>query len=382
MKPPAGLPPLTPMERDILSELSNIAMGSAATALSALTGRKVTITTPRVEQESIEAYFGPEGPRVLVRVPFAEGLVGENWFVLRLEDARIITHLMLRGDPATAGEGDRPAQLDDDLVLSALSEAMNQMLGSATTALSSFLDQKITIAPPEAALAPPARLVSAAGPQPVEVRFTLEIPPLLESYFIQVLPLEAARQLVEFARQAQEVETPETRAGPGEASGGTTAAPRPAGLEGGMAAGTGPAGGAAAPAGGPPGPRGAGPVASAPAAGGASGPGGAGTAAPGRPGEGGVARTAERLSFPLLSNVPVRLLVRLGSRAMTVSEVLGLSRGSLVVLPVAVDEPVEVLVDDIPVARGEVVVVGERLGLRITQLTGLGVNPRQRPERL
>ena len=138
---------LTPDEIDIIGEVSNISMGTAATTLFSLVNRKVDISTPVVSianwEDIVDAY---ERPCVFIRIAYTVGLDGSNLLVLRENDVKIITDLMMGGDGTNTD-----VELGE-LHLSAISEAMNQMMGSAATSLSSMLDKMIDISPPSADL--------------------------------------------------------------------------------------------------------------------------------------------------------------------------------------------------------------------------------------
>ena len=128
---------LTPQEIDAIGEIGNISMGTSATTLYTLLGKKVTITTPRVSvttwEELSEQY--PE-PYVAVKVQYIDGLIGTNLLIMRINDVKIITDLMMGG----SGHVDGDAELSE-MHLSAVSEAMNQMVGSAATSMSSMFEK-------------------------------------------------------------------------------------------------------------------------------------------------------------------------------------------------------------------------------------------------
>ena len=138
---------LNDAEKDAVGEVSNISMGTAATTLFSLVNQKVNITTPVVTyttwDDLIKDY---DRPCVFIQICYKEGLDGNNILVLKESDVKIITDLMMGGD-GTNTEGDL-----SELHLSAISEAMNQMMGSAATSISSMLEQKVDISPPSAEL--------------------------------------------------------------------------------------------------------------------------------------------------------------------------------------------------------------------------------------
>ena len=134
---------ITPIEQDALGEIGNIAFGSSATTLSALLGKKVDITTPEVSviaYENLADEF-PE-PHVAVYVNYVEGFQGINLLVIKREDAQVIADLML------GGEGKVQSDELNELHISAVQEAMNQMMGSAATSMSEIFGRTVNISPP------------------------------------------------------------------------------------------------------------------------------------------------------------------------------------------------------------------------------------------
>jgi flagellar motor switch protein FliN/FliY len=71
-----------------------------------------------------------------------------------------------------------------------------------------------------------------------------------------------------------------------------------------------------------------------------------------------------------LHNVPVELAVEIGRTRMTIGDTLGLGPGSIITLNRMAGEPVDLLVNGRPIARGEVVVIDEEFGLRVTEVIG------------
>ena len=136
---------LTPDEMDAIGEIANISMGTAATTLFSLVNRKVEISTPVVSfstWDDIVAKY--EKPCVFIKIAYTVGLDGSNILVLKENDVKVITDLMMGGD-GTNTDGEL-----GELHLSAISEAMNQMMGSSATSLSSMLNKLIDISPPSA----------------------------------------------------------------------------------------------------------------------------------------------------------------------------------------------------------------------------------------
>lgn len=138
---------LSSEEIDVIGEVNNIAMGSSATALSTLLDEKVDITTPQVEVQTfkqlIEQY---NRPCVLVKVEYVEGIEGLSLLVIDTEDAAVIADLMMGGD----GLEGMDQEMLNEISISAVGEAMNQMMGAASTAMSNILDELVNISPPTA----------------------------------------------------------------------------------------------------------------------------------------------------------------------------------------------------------------------------------------
>ena len=187
---------LTPQEIDALGEVGNISMGASATALFMLLGHKVTITTPNVtvttwEELSKEYVL----PYVAVRVEYTNGLIGTNLLILKEDDAKVITDLMMGGEGINIG-GDLT-----DLHLSAISEAMNQMIGSAATSMSSMFDKKINISPPKAFIIHFDTGVPLAGFETsqkiVKIAFKMVVGNLIDSEIMQLLPISFAKDMVD-----------------------------------------------------------------------------------------------------------------------------------------------------------------------------------------
>lgn len=187
---------LTADEKDAVGEISNISMGTAATTLSTLVNNKVVITTPVVSYstwDSLSQEFGK--PCVFIQISYKEGLDGNNILILKESDVKIITDLMM------GGEGiDVDGELSE-LHLSAIGEAMNQMMGSAATSLSSMLEKKVDISPPIASLVDLNSTINEAEisdflKQPfVKVAFKMEIGDLVDSQIMQLYPFDFARDL-------------------------------------------------------------------------------------------------------------------------------------------------------------------------------------------
>ncbi|MGQ9497962.1 MAG: flagellar motor switch phosphatase FliY [Desulfotomaculales bacterium] len=343
-KEAAGAAPhgdLTQEEKDALGEIGNIAMGSAATPLSTLLGRKVAITSPRVYTTTRrELLQGFRVPYLVIEVTFTEGLSGSNLLVIKERDAAVIANLMMGGDGTDVQE-----ELGE-LELSAASEAMNQMMGSAATAMSTVFNRRVAISPPQASVLKTPEDVDAESrlnvDEPVVVTaFKMTVEDLLDTEVLQLMGVETARSLASFLWQGVDA----ISAQPGTAAEGTAAgAPAPAEA---------PAAAAAPPPAPEPQPYTPPAFDTGPAA-------------------------VEPEKLDLLLDIPLRVTVVLGRTRRFIREVLKLGPGAIVELDALADEPVEILVNGVPVARGEVVVVGENFGVKITSI----ISPRERVEQL
>ena len=189
---------LTDVEKDAIGEVANISMGSSATTLYSLVNRKVNITTPVVTLATWKTLLDSyEKPCVFIQIKYTKGLDGTNILVLKEHDVKVITDLMMGGD-GTNTEGEL-----GELHLSAISEAMNQMMGSAATSLSTLLQTVIDISPPESSLFDLTEVKDGKEISPflggtfVKISFRMQIDDLVDSTIMQLYPIDFARKLVE-----------------------------------------------------------------------------------------------------------------------------------------------------------------------------------------
>ncbi|MBL0388921.1 flagellar motor switch phosphatase FliY [Tumebacillus sp. ITR2] len=186
---------LSDFETDALGEIGNISFGTAATALSTLLRQKVDITTPKVSavlRSSLSNDFPL--PHVAIKVEYTDGFIGANVLAIRVEDAQIIADLMMGGDGTTA-----PSELNE-LHLSAVAEAMNQMMGSASTSMSTIFNMMVNITPPivdvmdfdnkqSASLFPDDEVL-------IKISFRLIIGTLIDSHIMQLVPVSFAKDMI------------------------------------------------------------------------------------------------------------------------------------------------------------------------------------------
>lgn len=348
---------LTDAERDAVGEIANINMGTAATTLSTLLNNKVTITTPRVSYVTINDISAQyDRPCVFIHISYIEGIDGNNVLILREDDVKVITDLMMGGDGSnTDGEL-------TELHLSAISEAMNQMMGSAATSLSSMLEKKVDISPPTASLIDlndsieDVEVSSFLAGTLVQVAFDMKIGELVDSQIMQLYPFDFARDLYQnFIGSMEKQEEPEQAPEPAPAQ----AAPAPTQ----QAAPEQPA---------------AQPMMQQPMQGGqpmmqqpymmpvnnvnVQ-------TAQFQPFNAGVSPMMQQENIDLIMDVPLEVTVELGRSNKSIKEILDFSPGTIIELNKLAGEPVDVLVNGKFVAKGEVVVIEENFGIRITEIT-------------
>ena len=344
---------LTDVEKDAIGEVANISMGSSATTLYSLVNRKVNITTPVVTLATWKTLLDTyEKPCVFIQIKYTQGLDGTNILVLKEHDVKVITDLMMGGD-GTNTEGEL-----GELHLSAISEAMNQMMGSAATSLSTLLQTVIDISPPESSLFDLTEVKDGKEISPflggtfVKISFRMQIDDLVDSTIMQLYPIDFARMLVETFINTQMASIDEvTEKKPAQPENDTTVQiPAPGtdnqtqmnntNLNGmnqmGMM---------------------------------------------GMPGQNVNVQPAQFQSFSndnmgttgqenigLIKDVPLEVTVELGRTTKSISDILDFSPGTIIELDRIAGEPIDVLVNGKFVAKGEVVVIEESFGVRITEI--------------
>lgn len=387
---------LSSMEKDALGEIGNISMGSAATTLSVLLGHKVNITTPTVSVDTMSTIQNQYPmPYLVVEVGYVIGINGNNILAIQASDASIIADLMMGGD------GLNPQEELTDIHMSAVGEAMNQMMGTVATSLSTMFNKKIDISPPKVNLIDLGAedkitdLVNNDEPV-VKTSFRMEVDGLIDSEIMQILPLDVAKEMVSFLMgggaeaEAQEAPAPAPEPAP------APVAPEPAPV----AAAPAPAPAASAPQPAAPQyaappqppqyaaptqqlqytapPMGAQPVYAPPAY-------ANNVVSSGVPVQN--AQFAPLTNEPvevnaanisLIQDVPLQVTVELGRTKKSIREILEFSTGSIIELDKLAGEPVDIHVNGQLTAKGEVVVIDENFGVRITEI----VSPMERVQSL
>ena len=382
---------LSASEKDAVGEISNISMGTAATTLSSLLNQKVNITTPSVSVsnwEEISAKY--DRPCVMMQISYKEGIDGNNVLVLKEDDVKIITDLMM-GGPGHADDSEPLTELH----LSAIGEAMNQMMGSAATSMSSMFNRKIDISPPVADVIDTYSdsiddLPEFLNGSFVRVSFKMQIGDLIDSEIMQLYPIEFAKELLQLFMPSADSQPAQPQASAQPAAPQQAApAPQPAPAQAApaqqqmtpppvqqpdMNAQTAPQGMPAygmpygyppqgmpygyPPQGMPQGmPYGYPPqqdVNVAPAA--------------FQPFANDVSGLTQKENIDLIMDVPLEVTVELGRTTKSIKDILEFAPGTIVELNKIAGEAIDVLVNGKYVAKGEVVVIEESFGVRITEI--------------
>lgn len=367
---------LSSLEQDALGEIGNITFGSAATALSTLLGRKVDITTPTVSiiaREDFENEF-PK-PHVAVHVRYVDGFEGINSLVIKSHDAQVIADLMLGGD------GNVTSEELNEIHISAVQEAMNQMMGSSATSMSTIFNRLVNISPPGIDIMDVRNNSGVTNLSfedvYVKISFRLKIGDLIDSSIMQLLAVPFAKELVRSLMGSVE-ETPAPK---------PAAAPAPA-----QPAYSPPPAAAAAPQQAPayaqtppPMQHQAPPAYHTPPM---AEPPGYMPSMPSYPQtfgapanrnvnvnpvqfanfQGGGFAQADETNLNLLLDIPLKVTVELGRTQKQIKEILELSQGSIIELDKLAGEPVDILVNNKLIAKGEVVVIDENFGVRVTDI--------------
>lgn len=330
---------LTEVEKDALGEISNICMGTCATTLSTLLGKRVVITTPKVVISRGNEYLREyEKPVVATEVDYTQGLDGRNVFLLKKEDALLITNLLMGGDQTEEELA--------DMYLSAMSEVMNQMVGASSTALANILNVHINISPPVTTeFSLEDEIVGSVFPKEMLVRisFLMEIEDLLVSNIMQFMPLRFAKKMAESLlidnEPAPAVESKPKKAPAPPKARAESPAPPPA------------------PAHPDPEEQEKKPVKIS-----------AARFQSFDEEENDFQTPIQQQNMDLIIDVPLNVTVVLGRAKKSIKEILDMNLGSVIVLDRLAGEMVDVMVNGKMFARGEVVVIDDNYGVRITEV--------------
>ena len=344
---------LSDIEKDAIGEIANISMGTAATTLFSLVNQKVVITTPVVSYirwEDIVAEY--EKPCVFIQISYTIGLDGSNILVLRENDVKIITDLMMGGD-GTNTDGELT-----DLHLSAISEAMNQMMGSSATSLSTMLNKKIDISPPTADIIDLNETIAGEdidpflGGQFVKISFKMEIGDLVDSEIMQLYPLSFAKEMYESYQKNMYSTTESEKKVEPELQPEPQPVPQPQMAPQGMLAMDMQQGYPQQPymqQGYPQQPVNI-------------------QTAQFQPFDGSFVPGGQSENISLIMDVPLEVTVELGRTTKSIQDILEFAPGTIIELDKIAGEPIDVLVNGKYVAKGEVVVIEESFGVRVTEI--------------
>ena len=345
---------ITEIDKDLLGEIGNISMGSASTALYQLINQQVNITTPVVSVTTLkEIRQGFETPNIILDIKYIEGIVGRNILIIKIQDGAVISNLMMGGD----GKIEADLTTLSEIEISAVSEAMNQMIGSAATSMATMFGRKVDISPPTSKVIENDDIAISddiSEDQPiVKVSFRLTIGDLVDSNIMQIFPIETAKNIVaimtgedkgqeevEPAKQSepiqnkeieQPVQAPQQQYVPQQQQYQQPQYQQPQYAQ----------------------PQYQQPVEVHQAA-----------FEPLVPQQG----VPPMKNMDLILDVPLDISVVLGRTRKSIQDILNLGTGSLIELEKLAEEPVEILVNGKQIALGEVVVVDENFGVRITSI--------------
>jgi|UniRef100_A0A7V3VSZ6 flagellar motor switch protein FliN/FliY len=317
---------LSDLEKDAIGEFGNISMGAAATAISTIVGKRVEITTPKVVETTVSNVRNLyKGLHVVTSIDYTKTLQGTNVFILEPHVVAVIADIMM------GGTGQNVNDELDEIKLSAIGEAMNQMMGSAATSLSEIIKDGIEIAPPKIEKIdfndpnvqfPPVY----EGQNVVVVKFRMKVNDLVEGSLIQLMSPTFAKHFSSFL-----ISTIKSSSGEKQFKDETLVDDSKA--------------------------------------------------------EAPTSKNSEKIKkvelqefddqenlhisaqkIEMLLDIPLEISVELGRSKMNLKQILELGSGSLVELDKLTGEPVDILVNGKKVAKGEVVVVGENFGVKITQI--------------
>lgn len=322
---------LSDIATDLLGEVGNISMGSASTALSTIINQQVNITTPVVSVTTLRNLKDKfEVPNIALDVKYISGIDGENLLVMKVTDAGVIANLMMGGD------GTSTSETLSEIEISAVSEAMNQMIGSAATSMATMFAREVNISPPNCKIWDDKTIKLADeisdNEEIVEVSFRLTIGELIDSNIMQILPIRTANKIVSIMMGEEQTSEPpivEKTIDEKPAEVVAPSQPQP-------------------------------------------------QMQPQKPKvevhqatfqplqETAVQSTPRNID--LILDVPLEISVVLGRTKKSIKDILSFGTGSLIELDKLAEEPVEIMVNGKKVAYGEVVVVDENFGVRITNI--------------
>ncbi|WP_242844011.1 flagellar motor switch phosphatase FliY [Clostridium haemolyticum] len=339
---------ITDIEMDLLGEIGNISMGSASTALSTIIGSTVNITTPQVSITTLKKLRDTfEVPNIALEVKYTSGIIGGNLLVMKIPDAAVIDNLMMGGD----GRIEEKSELTE-IEESAVSEAMNQMIGSAATSMATMFSREVNISPPVSKIwkdnSMPLCETIKEDEDIIEVSFKLTIGDLVDSNIMQILPIKTAKKIVSIMMGQEEkgesVEKSSNKIQKQQISQSSQLEPKPVETYNKSQYTTAPQMQYTVPQ----------PQVNIQKA----------SFAPLQ--ESNINGAPQNID--LILDVPLEISVVLGKTKKSIKDILALGTGSLIELDKLAEEPVEIYVNGKKIAYGEVVVVDENFGVRIVNI--------------
>ncbi|KEI13068.1 flagellar motor switch protein [Clostridium novyi B str. NCTC 9691] len=339
---------ITDIEMDLLGEIGNISMGSASTALSTIIGSTVNITTPQVSITTLKKLRDTfEVPNIALEVKYTSGIIGGNLLVMKIPDAAVIANLMMGGD----GRIEEKSELTE-IEESAVSEAMNQMIGSAATSMATMFSREVNISPPVSKIwkdnSMPLCETIKEDEDIIEVSFKLTIGDLVDSNIMQILPIKTAKKIVSIMMGQEEkgeaVEKSSNQIQKQQISQSSQLEPKPVETYNKSQYTTAPQMQYTVPQ----------PQVNIQKA----------SFAPLQ--ESNINGAPQNID--LILDVPLEISVVLGKTKKSIKDILALGTGSLIELDKLAEEPVEIYVNGKKIAYGEVVVVDENFGVRIVNI--------------
>ena len=347
---------ITDIDKDLLGEIGNISMGSASTALYQLINQQVNITTPVVSVTTLrEIKEGFETPNIVLDIQYVAGIVGRNILIIKISDGLVISNLMMGGDGNITDSHEI-----SEIEISAVSEAMNQMIGSAATSMATMFGRKVDISPPTSKIVEDGSipLSDAIGEDEpiVRVSFKMTIGDIVDSNIMQIFPIKTAKNIVAImtgedkAEEAKKAETAKAKASEPIVNKEINQRPDQVRVEQQY------------------------------------------ESEPQYQMQPQYEQPVQRMQQPvevhqaafeplvaqsnvppiknidLILDVPLDISVVLGRTKKSIQDILNLGTGSLIELDKLAEEPVEILVNGKQIALGEVVVVDENFGIRITNI--------------
>lgn len=338
----------------MFEELIKIHAQTAGEAISSILKADITIGEPQIQEMTVkEVEYSILEPAVFVKSCLTSQVAGTVVLILRQRDMQVFLNELMGVDDLPD-----PDFVFDDVAMSAAGELMNQMAHASAAAMAQYLGDTMDFADCQLVLSDGRQNLSPViGDQPdskiMVVNYTMRIKDMVESEFIECISAAAIDSLAQEIQAKQEAEA---RARQEEEE----AARQAREMEKNVIVGQGAGRGQAAPASGRT----------------------ADAAVPAGPSWGGNAAGARSVTGPdamyrspaingnlgLIMDVPLNVSVEIGKTRRRLKDVLNFNNGTVVELDKQADAPVDIIVNGQLIARGEVVVIDDNFGVRITEI--------------